>query len=203
LTDDALPEVEEAPPVAAVEAPQALPEDADQYNVLAAEILGAHGVGGNARIRVIGTPDIALGALRRAKTVVARGAVGQPDVALTLASVRRNSNAKGAWIGRFKELKNRPAVEKLYGYGLFVREQERPALGDGVYYVDELLGSEVVTDAGRVLGSLTEVLNTPANDVYVTDRGAMIPAVAAFVVDVKPAEKRITVKDVPGLLDEE
>jgi 16S rRNA processing protein RimM len=171
--------------------------------VRAAEIAGAHGVGGNVRLRVIGSPDVALDALRRARKIACRGTADEPDRLLTLGSVRRNSNAKGAWIGRFKELKDRPAVEKLYGYGLFVREGERPRLEDGVYYVDELMGSEVITDAGRKLGSLTEVLNTPANDVYVTDLGAMIPAVAAFVVNVDKSARCITVKDVPGLLGEE
>ena len=60
----------------------------------------------------------------------------------------------------------------------------------------------MVTDAGKSLGLLIDVLNTPANDVYVTDGGALIPVAADFIVKVDLEAGLITVKDVPGLLDE-
>jgi 16S rRNA processing protein RimM len=57
----------------------------------------------------------------------------------------------------------------------------------------------VVTDTGHGLGKLTDVLNTPANDVYVTESGVLVPAVPAFIQGVDLEMRRITVHDLPGL----
>ena len=57
----------------------------------------------------------------------------------------------------------------------------------------------MLTDAGRDLGKLTDVLNTPAHDVYVTGSGAMIPAAGDYVVRVDLENGQIVVRDVPGL----
>jgi len=191
----------EAPAEDALVPETPLPSDPSLFSIYVAEILGAHGVGGNFRVRLNGPSTVALQALKNAAIILARQPDGTPLRVLTLRSVRPNTGPKGAWILRFREIKDRPDAESLYGVQLFVQEQERPTLPDGQYYIDEILGIEVITDAGRPLGVLTEVLDTPANDVYVTDKGALIPAVSEFVVSVDNVARRIIVRDVPGLLD--
>ena len=89
---------------------------------------------------------------------------------LTLAALRKQP--KGGWIARFKEITDRNGAEALHGCSVMIKEAERAPLPEGEYYVDQLLGLDVVTDTGRSLGKLTDVLNTPAHDVYVTDDGA-------------------------------
>ena len=61
----------------------------------------------------------------------------------------------------------------------------------------------MVGDTGRDFGVLSDVMATPAHDVYVTDKGAMVPAAGDFIVGVDAEAKIITVRDVPGLLPEE
>jgi 16S rRNA processing protein RimM len=149
------------------------------------------------RVRLVGGQgDVAAQALEQSRVVRAVG----PGVArlLTLASLRRHQ-AKGAWIAHFKEVTTRAEAETLTGSSLFVREEQRPALPEGEFYVDELLGLEVETDTGQSLGRLAEVLHAPASDVYVTDTDVMVPAVAAFILRIDPEARKILVRDVPGL----
>jgi 16S rRNA processing protein RimM len=67
------------------------------------------------------------------------------------------------------------------------------------------LGFLVVRVAGVVLGVLEEVLRGPAHDVYVV-RGpggeVLLPAVREVVREVRVEDRQITVRPVPGLLEE-
>ena len=71
---------------------------------------------------------------------------------------------------------------------------------DGEYYVDQLLGLDVVADTGRSFGTLSDVLSSPAHDVYVTTLGAMIPVAGDYIIDIDLDARKITVRDVPGLI---
>jgi len=86
----------------------------------------------------------------------------------------------------------------LHGAELFIHPSMRPPLPDGEFYIDDLLGLRVQTEAGDDLGEIDEVLETPAHDVYVTPM-AMIPGVSEFVVRTDWENKLLIVRDVPGL----
>ena len=98
---------------------------------------------------------------------------------------------------------DRTAAEALAGTLLEVPESWLPALGEGEYWPFELEGCRVVTDAGRELGTVSEVIPNPANDLWVAvdDDGVetLVPALRDVIVEVDMAAKRILVRDVPGL----
>jgi 16S rRNA processing protein RimM len=173
------------------------------YTVLAAHTAGAHGVSGSVRLRLVGgvaSDENDEGGARSLKVGRLVRLVRESDgleCDLTLAALRRQP--KGVWIARFKEVTDRSGGEGLQGCAVMIRESERAALPEGEFYVDQLLGLPVVTDTGRALGALVDVLSTPAHDVYVTDDGAMIPVAGDYIVRVDLAEKQIVVRDVPGL----
>jgi 16S rRNA processing protein RimM len=175
----------------------------EQFSVLAAQITGAHGVGGNVRLRLIGeNPDAAVRSLQSCTTVFLAPPKGEESRMLTLASLRKQDGTKGAWIAHFKEAKDRNAAEALVGWDIFIPEDSRAPLPQGEYYVDQLVGLDVITDTGRSLGKMTDVIHSPANDVYETDLGVLIPSVSAFILSVDLGSRQITVRDTPGLLDE-
>ena len=97
---------------------------------------------------------------------------------------------------------DRNAAEALLGCSVLIKENERAALPDGEYYVDQLLGLDVVADTGRSFGTLSDVLSSPAHDVYVTTLGAMIPVAGDYIIDIDLDARKITVRDVPGLIDD-
>ena len=183
----------------------AIPET-DEYSVLAAEVAGAHGVSGSLRLRLIGasdaasTSDAAVRSLQIGRVVRLTRASDGFQTDLTLIGMRRQP--KGFWIARFKDVTDRNGAEALTGCSVFIKENERAALPEGEYYVDQLLGLDVVGDTGRSFGKLTDVLNSPAHDVYVTDGGALIPVAGDFVIDIDLETRRIVVRDVPGLVDD-
>jgi 16S rRNA processing protein RimM len=170
--------------------------------ILAGQITGAHGVSGNVRVRLIGAnSEVSASALKNTKSITVTRDDPPFQSTLTLSSLRKQAQAKGAWIASFKEVSDRNAAEALYGCSLFVPETSLPELPAGEYYVDQLIGLDMVTDSDRPLGTLVDVMHTPANDVYVTSSGVMVPAVAAFIKSIDLAANRIVVADVPGLLD--
>ena len=68
------------------------------------------------------------------------------------------------------------------------RDPGFPALDDGEYWPFQLEGCEVTTEAGRALGTLTDVIANPANDLWVArdDEGTetLVPALRDVIVEV-------------------
>jgi 16S rRNA processing protein RimM len=120
---------------------------------------------------------------------------------LTVAASRPD---RGKLLVRFEELADRTAVEPLTGAYLFVSEGDVPAAPEDAYWPHQLEGAEVLTESGRSLGSIVEIISTPANDVWVArdgEREILIPALKDVVVSVDTTEKRVVIKEIPGLID--
>lgn len=99
---------------------------------------------------------------------------------------------------RFEDLLDRTAAEELRGVLLLVPASEAPDPGEDSWWPHELVGCDVVTEAGRSLGPVTEVLHNPANDLWVTER-ALVPAIRDVVLEVDTDGRRIVVRELPGL----
>ena len=76
------------------------------------------------------------------------------------------------------------------GTTLAVRRDELPPLPEDTYYTFQLVGLAVEEEGGRPLGTVTEVDNTPANDVLELDTGVLLPLVESCVRSVD-LEKRL------------
>jgi 16S rRNA processing protein RimM len=99
---------------------------------------------------------------------------------------------------------SRDAAEGLRGLRVDARQDELPPLKDGEFYVHDLVGLDVVTPDGQLLGKLSEVISLPASDIYVVDVGGrrvMVPAVPQIVTAVDVQSGTIEVTPPPGLLD--
>ncbi|MDD6308230.1 MAG: ribosome maturation factor RimM [Clostridia bacterium] len=112
---------------------------------------------------------------------------------------------KGALLFRFAEINTIEKAEALRGQALYVERQEAPPLPEGRFYIVDIIGLSVVTDTGRELGHVTEVLQTGSNDVYVVrgDKEYLIPVIDEVVLEVNPSAGLIRIKPLEGLLDDE
>lgn len=106
---------------------------------------------------------------------------------------------------RFQGYPDRTAAERLRGTLIEINEADLPPLPDDEYYVDDLIGLDVVTTEGEPIGRITEVLATGANDVYVVARpglrDVLIPAINDVVRSVDLGARRMVIEVMPGLLD--
>lgn len=82
---------------------------------------------------------------------------------------------------------------------LYFRRDD-PAIPGETVFISDLIGLPVFAD-GQEIGKLTEVIQTPGNDVYVVkgEKEYMIPAVPAFVDKVKPEDSRVNVRLIEGM----
>ncbi len=122
---------------------------------------------------------------------------------LTVAETRPD---RGRLLVTFAEVADRTAAEALRGRYLFVPERDAPELPEGSFWPHQLVGCEVVTESGRSLGEIREVVLGVANDIWVTGPQAdevLIPALKDVVVSVDVAGRRVVVRDVPGLTSPE
>ena len=118
---------------------------------------------------------------------------------LTVAAARTHHHRR---LVSFEEIADRESAEALRGVYLFVAAADSPALPDGAYWPHQLVGCRVVTEGGAVLGSIREVMRTPANDVWAADGPhgeVLIPALHDVVREVDLAGRRIVVAEIPGL----
>jgi 16S rRNA processing protein RimM len=130
--------------------------------------------------------------------------LGEKHVKLVIASQRRHN--EGLLLG-FEGVTTPEQAGRYRNQILSIASSEVSELPEGEFFFHELLGLEVMDEAGNLLGTLTEILETGANDVYVvTDaigRELLLPAIPEVVLDVDLDAKTMKVRLIPGLVDEE
>jgi 16S rRNA processing protein RimM len=87
---------------------------------------------------------------------------------------------------------------------LLVTPEEMGEAPPSCMWEHQVIGLEVRTREGRVLGEVVEVMETGANDVLVVEgeREFLIPAVEQVIKDVDEEKGTITIDPLPGLLEE-
>lgn len=88
------------------------------------------------------------------------------------------------------------AAARLVGYEVTVPRASAPSLPDGIFYHYDILGLEV-WEGDRSLGTVREILETPAHDVYVVRGPAgewMLPATRAHIRRIDLAAGRIEIE---------
>jgi 16S rRNA processing protein RimM len=123
----------------------------------------------------------------------------QDQTAFVISEAKARDNH---FILRFSGVEDRQAAEALVGRSLYVREESLGKLPEGEYYWYQLIGLRVVSEEGRFLGCLEEVISTPAHDVWVArtpGKEYLIPAVAEVILSVDQGEGEIKVRALQGL----
>jgi 16S rRNA processing protein RimM len=130
-----------------------------------------------------------------------------PDSALSLEDGRaltvEETRPDRRWLlVRFREVADRIAAERLQGAYLFVDAADVADVPEGSYWPHQLEGCEVLTEDGRSLGVIIEVVLGVANDIWVARSGEeeiLIPALKDVIVSVDLDARRVVVREIPGL----
>lgn len=112
---------------------------------------------------------------------------------------------KNLAILKFKEIDNINDIEKYKGKSLWIPREEAQPLGEDEYYIGDLIGMEVYLEDGTLFGTLRDVMETGANDVYVVDSGekgeVLLPAIGDCIKEVDVDRNRMTVHLMKGLVE--
>ena len=138
-----------------------------ERQVTLAAVAGAHGIGGEVRLKLFSE---SLESLTQHHRLFAG------ERPLTLLSARPGG---GGAIARFAEIGDRNAAEALRGQLLSIPRAELPLLAPGEYYHADLIGLPCESAAGDRLGIVVGVENFGAGDLLEIERPggkrAMIP----------------------------
>ena len=111
---------------------------------------------------------------------------------------------KNLVILKFDGIDNINDIEKYKGKDLWIPREEAQELGEDEYYIADLQGLNVVLEDGTGFGTLRDVMETGANDVYIIDSNehgeVLLPAIKECILDVDLEKNTMTVHLMKGLL---
>ncbi len=92
------------------------------------------------------------------------------------------------------------AAMRLKGRRVFI-DRADAKLPEGGYFIQDIIGAEVVTEDGESIGKLAEVMDAPASMIYVVrgERERLIPAVPEFILKTDADAGIITVRLIEGM----
>ena len=107
-------------------------------------------------------------------------------------------------IVKFKEFDNINDIERYKRCQLLVTRENAVPLEEDEYFVADMIGMKVITEDGIEFGTLSDVMETGANDVYVIDSKehgeVLMPAIKECVLNVDMESGIITVHLMNGLI---
>jgi 16S rRNA processing protein RimM len=164
-------------------------------------VIGAHGLRGELRVRLLDETD---NNLRAGASVWLAREEGDPKA--VEARVRAvGSGRRGEARLALEGVEGRDAAEALRGHLVLASVEQLAALPEGEYYQYELIGCRVEHADGREVGVVAGIWETGAPAVLVVVDGAgrehLIPAASEIVREVDVAGRRIVIEAPPGLLE--
>ena len=112
---------------------------------------------------------------------------------------------KNNLIIRFAQLKDINEAEKYKNRVLYAERTSLGELPEGVYYIADLIGLDVVKEDGEKVGIISDVFNTGSNDIYEVKREGqkdlLLPVIDDVVLNIDVENKKVTVRMMEGLED--
>ena len=160
-------------------------------------VRGLHGLRGTVRVEVL-TDDPSR--FEPGNVVHPEGA----DSTLTVSEVR--DNRPPGLLVTFAEISTRDAADALRDVYLEA-DIDDAELPEGAHYWHEVVGCQVLTEAGHLLGEVSDVFRVGESEVYTVlrpdGRELLVPAVSSVVRELAPQEKRLVVDAAALGLDED
>ena len=154
----------------------------------AGEVVNTHGVRGE--VKIIPWTDSAefLAAIR---TLYIDGRA---------VKVRAARVHKGTVLAALEGGEDVNAAMRLKGRRVFI-DRADAKLPEGGYFIQDIIGAEVVTEDGESIGALAEVIDAPASMIYVVrgERERLIPAGPEFILKTDADAGLITVRLIEGM----
>jgi len=159
-------------------------------------ISSTHGIRGE--VKVFPTTDD-VQRFKKLKQVIID--TGRERLTLEIQSIKF---FKKVVILKFKGIDDINEIEKYRRCPLLVPRSEAVPLAEDEYFVADLIGLQVMTDDGQEFGTLKDVMETGANDVYVVDSiehgEVLLPVIRQCVREIDIVSGKIIVHLMDGLI---
>ena len=137
-------------------------------------------------------------------TELERVFLSKPGAEMTEYEIRKARPHKKWVILRLKGIDGRDEATKLRDMNVYVEREDLGELAEDTYYEADLQGVEVYNMKEELLGVISDILKTPANDIYqirAEDGGEfLIPAIKDVVKDVDLDGNRMVIDPIHGLI---
>lgn len=105
---------------------------------------------------------------------------------------------------KFKGINTPEEANLLRESYLIVNREDEEPLEEGTYYIVDMIGLEVYTEEGELLGKLEDIFNTGSNDIYVVKnelgKQLLLPAISEVIKQIDMENKKIIVHLISGLV---
>ena len=161
----------------------------EQVQLAVGRVVGTHGLEGELRVQLLtDNPEHLLDAERLL--------VGDKRTPFTIDSIRFH---KGMALIAFDEIADVDEAETLRGSVLRIAGADLPPLAENEYYLYQVVGIEARAESGDVLGTVSDVIETGANNVFVVtpaDGGKelLFPSIPEVVLDIRPTEGYLVIR---------
>ena len=159
-----------------------------QARLVVGSILAPHGLRGEFKMRLQTNDPEHLLTLKRLY-------LGDEPAPRTVLSGRMH---QGNALLRLQGISSPETVERLRGTKLSIRASDARPLAPNEYFLFQIIGLEVFTEAGERLGKVTDLMETGANDVLVVtpDEGPdiLLPSHPDVVLSMDPAAGKVIVR---------
>ena len=101
------------------------------------------------------------------------------------------------------DMQDRDEAQLLVGASVLIDPEDRVSLPEGSFWVDDLIGLQVVDNEGKILGVVDNIISTGGKDVYeIKDESGKqhyVPAVDDFVKEIDIPSGKIRIELIEGL----
>lgn len=122
------------------------------------------------------------------------------NVCFSISAVRY---VKDMVILKLEGIDNRTRAEELKDRDVYIDKSDLRKLPEDTYHIFDLIGLKVVDDHGCTIGTVTDVIQNSAQDLYEIEKEDknkfLIPAVEEFIFAIDLSEKIMRVKLIEGL----
>jgi 16S rRNA processing protein RimM len=163
-------------------------------------VAGTHGIRGE--LKIVSRTGFPAERFAEGSELTLVSPDGGQTVPVRVASARPHKNV---YLVKFAGFDSINDVEKFRGWMVKIRRDQLMETGENEFYFHEIIGCAVETEDGETIGTVTDILQPGANDVWVVERKGKPPVYLPYIEDVvirvEPERRRIVIRLMEGLID--
>ncbi len=130
--------------------------------------------------------------------------IGAEETGAEKHAVQSARVGRSGVVVKLKDIETRSEADARRGNLVFVAERDSVTPRKGSYFIHDVIGMKVLTDEGVEVGVVKEIMQLPANDVWVVaaaSREILLPAIKDVIRSVDLEHRVVTIHPLEGLLE--